>query len=313
MPKVATVIAIVGPTASGKSALALRLAERFDGEIVSMDSALVYRHMDIGTAKPTLAEQAAVPHHLLDLIDPTASYSAARFVTDCVAACMAIHARGKLPIIVGGTMLYFKAFVEGLDDLPSTDLVIRATVEADAAALGWPALHAQLATVDPATAARLQPTDAQRISRALEVWRIAGKPLSAYFSKDRAHTLPFRLIGISLEPSDRSVLHQRIAQRFDAMLGAGLLDELRALQQRYILEPNLPSMRCVGYRQAWQYLAGEIDYDALRETGIIATRQLCKRQLTWLRGMPDLHRLDCLQNDVFGAALRYLEPELSVV
>ena len=305
-----TVLAILGPTASGKSSLALELAQRYHGEIVSMDSALVYRGMDIGTAKPTRDEQAAVPHHLIDLIEPTASYSAARFVRDCLAACATIHARGKLPIITGGTMLYYKALVDGLDDLPESDLTIRATIEAEAATHGWPHLHAELAKVDPPTAARLHSTDAQRISRALEVFRMTARPLSAFFAHRPKPTLPFRLISLSLEPSDRAALHRRIEQRFDAMLKAGLLDEVRALRERYPLNLELPSMRCVGYRQAWQHLDSELDATALRETGIAATRQLAKRQLTWLKPMQGVERFDCLDPQTTAAAQSWLNERL---
>jgi tRNA dimethylallyltransferase len=296
-----SVVAVVGPTASGKTGLAIALAQAFGGEIISMDSALVYRGMDIGTAKPGMAERAGVTHHLIDIIDPTESYSAARFRTDALRLANEIRARGKLPIIIGGTMLYFKALREGLDDLPQADAPLRAEIEADAAARGWPALHADLARLDPVSGARLKPTDAQRIGRALEIIRLTGRPMSAAFTA-APEPLPFRLLALSLEPSDRAVLHTRIAARFDGMLAAGLVNEVAALRRQYTLFPKLPSMRCVGYRQAWEFLDGHIDIAQLREQGIIATRQLAKRQLTWLRGMTDLTRLDCLRPDLESAA-----------
>jgi tRNA dimethylallyltransferase len=275
--------ALIGPTASGKSTLAMELATEFPVEIVSMDSAQVYRGMDIGTAKPSAAERARVPHHLIDLIDPTERYSAGRFCTDAIAAIAGILARGRIPLVVGGTMLYYRALGGGLDELPQADLAVRGTINAEAAKRGWPALHRELAATDPATAARLEPNDAQRIQRALEVLRLTGQPLSA-LQRARPARLPFELRGFALVPQDRTVLHQRIAARFDAMLAAGLVDELRALRKRHALTPDLPSMRCVGYRQAWEYLEGNCDAAALREKGIAATRQLAKRQLTWLRG-----------------------------
>jgi tRNA dimethylallyltransferase len=276
-------IALAGPTASGKSALAMRLAERLPVEIVSVDSAQVFRGMDIGTAKPGAAERAAVPHHLIDILDPLEAYSAARFAADTVRLVREIGARGRLPLLVGGTMLYLKALVDGLDPLPQADAALRAELDARAGTQGWPALHAELSRVDPATAARLAPNDAQRIQRALEVWHLSGQPMSALHGRQRAAP-PLRLRLVSLEPVSRGWLHRRIAQRFDAMLGGGLLDEVRALRARGDLHAGLPSMRCVGYRQAWQALeAGQTG--GLREQGIAATRQLAKRQLTWLRGM----------------------------
>ena len=300
-PAAAPVIAVVGPTASGKTGLSIALAQAFNGEIISMDSALVYRGMDIGTAKPDTAERAGVPHHLIDVIDPTESYSAARFRDDTLALVEQIRARGRLPIIAGGTMLYFKALREGLDDLPQADPALREEIEADAAARGWPALHADLAQLDPPTAARLKPNDSQRVGRALEIIRLTGKPMSASLHKP-PQPLPFPLLALSLEPADRAVLHRRITLRFDAMLAAGLIDEVRQLRERYTLQPNLPSMRCVGYRQAWEFIDGSISRTQMRETGIIATRQLAKRQLTWLRGMDQLTRLDCLRADLHDTA-----------
>ncbi len=274
----------MGPTASGKSALAMALAERFYGEIVSVDSAQVYRGMDIGTAKPAAAEQARIPHHLIDVREPTQAYSAAMFVRDAQAAVAAIRGRGRLPILVGGTMLYFKALQEGLSTLPQADASIRAELDAWAARAGWPALHAELLRIDPVTAARLPPGDAQRIQRALEVQRITGLPLSQ-LQGHRAVTpaLLGESIPIALIPGDRAQLHATIAQRFDAMLAHGLVDELRGLRERHALTSAMPSMRCVGYRQAWSFIGGVIDAVTLREQGVAATRQLAKRQLTWLR------------------------------
>jgi tRNA dimethylallyltransferase len=276
-------ILLMGPTASGKSALALDLAERFGGEIVSVDSAQVYRGLDIGTAKPDAATRARVRHHLLDLIDPTEAYSAARFRRDALTATGEIRARGAVPILCGGTMLYFKALIEGLSSLPSADLELRAQLDAQAAREGWPALHAELARIDPVTAARLEPSDAQRIQRALEVWHLAGVPLSQLQGRRAGLEEIGPLIRIALLPSDRARLHRDIARRFEAMLVQGLVAELRGLRERYALAPGMPSMRSVGYRQAWAHLDGDIDAAELRTRGIAATRQLAKRQFTWLR------------------------------
>ena len=276
----------MGPTASGKSALALALARRFRAEIVSVDSAQVYRGMDIGTAKPDAATRASVRHHLIDVIDPVDAYSAARFRADAIAAIAGIRSRGAVPLVVGGTMLYFKSLQEGLSALPGADPAVRARLDARAAAQGWPALHAELARVDPVTAARLEATDAQRIQRALEVFEIAGRPLSQLQGAREAGDALGPAIAIALVPADRARLHAQIAERFDAMLAAGLVDELSGLRARHALTPELPSMRCVGYRQAWEYLERRIDAPTLRARGIAATRQLAKRQLTWLRAMP---------------------------
>jgi tRNA dimethylallyltransferase len=303
-------ILLMGPTASGKSALATTLESRFPVEIVSVDSAQVYRGMDVGTAKPTRAERAAVPHHLIDIIDPTESYSAARFRSDAIRVMSEIIARGRIPLLVGGTMLYFKALREGLSDLPESDADVRVQLDAEAAALGWPVLHAELASVDPETAARLKPTDAQRIQRALEIFRVTGKPMSQLLGREKPADLPFRLIELALVPSDRVVLHRRIEERFDAMLKAGLVEELRGLRKRYVLRSALPSMRCVGYRQAWQFLDGNIKRDELRDRGIFATRQLAKRQLTWLRATP-AERFDSLACDPFPAVAVFVERELA--
>jgi tRNA dimethylallyltransferase len=293
-------VAIMGPTASGKTAAALAIASEIACEIISVDSALVYRGMDVGTAKPTPEQRAQVPHHLIDILDPGQSYSVRQFRDDALRLTNDILARGRLPLLVGGTMLYFKGLRDGLDDLPVADPVVRARLDEQAARLGVPALHARLQTVDPATAARLKPNDAQRIQRALEIFELTGQPMSSLLARAAPVTLPFSLLPVSLEPSDRAVLHARIAARFDAMLadtGHGLLAEVAALRARGDLHPGLPSMRCVGYRQAWEYLDGKIDLTSLRETGIAATRQLAKRQLTWLRSMDDRVVVDCLDPD----------------
>lgn len=291
----------MGPTASGKSALAASLARRFPVEIVSVDSAQVYRGMDVGTAKPTPAERASLPHHLIDILDPTEAYSAARFRADALAAVREIASRGSVPLLVGGTMLYFKALREGLSDLPQADPHLRTAIEADARARGWPALHAELARVDPQTAARLQPADAQRIQRALEIWHATGVPMSQLIG-GRKGGPPLRLVQIALVPGDRAALHRRIEARFEKMLADGLVEELGALRKRYALHAGLPSMRCVGYRQAWAHLEGEYDRATLRDRGIFATRQLAKRQLTWLRSTPDAIALDCLASDLDARA-----------
>jgi tRNA dimethylallyltransferase len=299
-------LAIAGPTASGKTAAALALAavlakRKVACEIISVDSALVYRSMDIGTAKPTTEEQALLPHHLIDTLAPTESYSAAEFVRDTTRLVSEIRARGALPLLVGGTMLYFKALLHGLDDMPAAHPEVRAAIDARAAELGWPALHAELARVDPVTAARLAPGDSQRIQRALEVWEVTQRPLSSFHTSrsspvDNPVITPGGLF--SLEPEHRSWLHTRIALRFDAMLKAGFLDEVRMLRARGDLHLDLPSMRCVGYRQAWEALdeeaaRGKLNLSLLREKGIAATRQLAKRQITWLRSMPERHAIAC--------------------
>ena len=298
-------LALVGPTASGKTAIALALAAEWPIEIISVDSALVYQGMDIGTAKPTLAERQAVVHHLIDIRDPAQSYSAADFARDATALIADIRGRGKLPLLVGGTMLYIKALIEGLDDLPLADPAVRADIEEEAHDRGWPALHAELALVDPPTAQRLPPHDSQRIARALEVWRITGKPLSSFFGTTRVAGP--RVALLSLEPQDRKWLHQRIEQRFDAMLEHGLVDEVKALRSRGDLQADLPSMRCVGYRQAWEAL-NDIEEGIplatamrlMRERGIAASRQLAKRQLTWLRGMPLRNVVACDSDTVLA-------------
>ncbi|NYE61773.1 tRNA dimethylallyltransferase [Duganella sp. 1224] len=307
-------VAIMGPTASGKTAAALAIAERIPSEIISVDSALVYRGMDIGTAKPTKDELAAVPHHLIDIIDPLDAYSVAQFRKDTLRLVDDISARGKLPLLVGGTMLYFKGLADGLDDLPGADPAVRAALDEEAARVGWPAMHARLAAVDPDTAARLAPADAQRIQRALEIHALSGKPMSELLAQREHVALPFDLLSFALEPSDRAVLHQRIARRFDIMLEetpqGNLITEVEALRRRGDLHLGLPSIRCVGYRQAWEYLDGSIDYATMRETGIIATRQLAKRQLTWLRAMPERVVLDCLAPDPAGSMLARIADRL---
>jgi tRNA dimethylallyltransferase len=303
-------VAIMGPTASGKTAAALAIAREIPSEIISVDSALVYREMDIGTAKPTPQELAAVPHHLIDIIDPLDAYSVMQFRTDTLRLVAEIAARGRLPLLVGGTMMYFKGLTDGLDDLPTADAGVRAALDAEAARIGWPGMHAKLRTLDPGTAGRLAPTDAQRINRALEIIELTGQPMSALLARRAKPELPFELVSFALEPSDRAVLHKRIALRFDQMLGdsddEGIVAEVARLRARGDLSPNLPSMRCVGYRQSWDYLDGKIDRAGLRETGIIATRQLAKRQLTWLRAMPDRIVVDCLGRDPTGEILSHV-------
>ena len=307
-------IGLAGPTASGKSDAAIALAAHWPIEIISVDSALVYRGMDIGTAKPDAATRAALPHHLIDLIDPRDAYSAAAFVADATRLIDAIRARGRLPLLVGGTMLYFKALQQGIAPMPAADAALRAQLDAEARERGWPALHAELARVDALTAARLAPHDAQRIQRALEVFRATGRPLSSFHADTPAGAAAAGGALIALEPSSRGWLHERIARRFDAMLAAGFIDELRQLRARGDLHTGLPSMRCVGYRQAWQLFDEGVfdegrldasDRDAaalalLRERGIAATRQLAKRQLTWLRSMPQRHVIACDAADANG-------------
>jgi tRNA dimethylallyltransferase len=285
-----TAYALLGPTASGKSKLALELAAQRPIEIVSVDSALVYRGMDIGTAKPSITERAAVAHHLIDIVEPDHSYSTGRWRSDAIRAVMEIFQRKRIPLLVGGTMLYYRALIAGLDSLPQADAAIRAAIDAEAKERGWPALHAELKKVDPRAAQRISPNDAQRIQRALEVWRLTGKPLSALQGAAQSN-LPFQLKGFALLP-EREALHERIARRFDAMLQAGLVNEVKRLRARYRLTAGMPSMRAVGYRQIWQCLENEISELEARERAIAATRQLAKRQLTWLRSLPGLLRLD---------------------
>jgi len=311
----ASAIVLLGPTASGKTAAALALAQALPIEIISVDSALVYRDMDIGTAKPGAAEQAQCPHHLIDVVSPEEAYSAARFRSEALRLMDEITARGRVPVLAGGTMLYFKALRDGLSALPAADPALRREIDEEAARLGWPALHAALARLDPEAAARLEPGDAQRIQRALEIVRLTGRPLAESYAQRDMAPPALRLLPIALAPSDRAVLHARIEARFDQMLAAGLVDEVRMLRARYRLDPAMPSMRCVGYRQVWEYLDGESDVDTMRARGIAATRQLAKRQLTWQRQFrerwPEWMELDCLRPDlaaaVCEAALRILE------
>ena len=287
----------MGPTASGKSALALECAQRLGGEIVSVDSALVYRGLEIGAAKPTAQERALVPHHLIDLRDPWQPYSAAEFASDARSAIADIVSRDRLPILAGGTGLYFHALLHGLSPMPNADPALRAQIAIEAGARGWTALHAELASVDPQAAARIHATDAQRIQRALEVWRLSGKPISAWQRERTDSPLPLRVFKIVLAPRDRAVLHARIERRFDAMLEAGFLDEVRALRALPVLQAHpspleLPAIRAVGYRQAWEYLDGNTNAAEFRDRAIFATRQLAKRQLTWLRGELDARWFD---------------------
>jgi tRNA dimethylallyltransferase len=303
-------LCLAGPTASGKTAVAMAFARAMARErpveIISVDSALVYRGMDIGTAKPSAAERAEVPHHLIDVLDPAQAYSAARFVADAQRLILEVTQRGHLPLLVGGTMLYFKALREGLDAMPEADAGVRERIDAEAAARGWPALHAELVRVDPATAARLAPADAQRIQRALEVWRLTGQPLSAWHrAGSRNAPAESALPMVSLEPASRAWLHERIAERFDAMLAAGLANEVSALRARGDLHAGLPAMRCVGYRQAWEALeTGR--HEGLRDRAVAATRQLAKRQLTWLRSMPSRCVVECDAPGALAASLRAL-------
>jgi tRNA dimethylallyltransferase len=300
---------LMGPTASGKTAVALQLAGLFPVEIVSVDSAQVYRGMDVGTAKPDAHVRARVPHHLIDILEPTEAYSAGRFRADALGLCAEIHARGAIPLLAGGTMLYFRALTRGLADLPAAQPAIRAEIEARAAREGWPRLHAELALLDPASAARLEPTDAQRIQRALEVHRVTGRALSELQARAAAPAPQIDALSISLEPSDRAVLHARIAARFDAMLASGLVEEVEGLRRRHRLEAGLPSMRAVGYRQVWDTLEGRAPFETLAARGAAATRQLAKRQLTWLRSLGGSHhgienrveRFDCLRPDLAQA------------
>ncbi|HWK69617.1 MAG TPA: tRNA (adenosine(37)-N6)-dimethylallyltransferase MiaA [Burkholderiaceae bacterium] len=292
------VLCLAGPTASGKSAAALALARRWPVEIIVMDSATIYRGMDIGTAKPSREEQARVPHHLLDIRDPAQSYSAAEFQRDAGTLIADIAARGRLPLLCGGTMLYYKALREGLNELPAADAAVRADIDREARDMGWPELHRRLSRYDPDTAARLAPNDSQRLQRAIEIYRVSGRPMSEWLKDPPLRHGDMRqFVTISLEPSDRLALHTRIAQRYQAMMDQGLLDEVRALHRRPDLHTGLPSVRCVGYRQLWDYLDGKNGLSQAVEQAIAATRQLAKRQLTWLRSLPQRHTVDCLDPD----------------
>lgn len=301
-------IFLMGPTASGKTGTAVNLYQRLPVELISVDSALVYRDMDIGTAKPEPELLAQAPHHLINVISPTETYSAAQFRTDALRLMADITARGKLPLLVGGTMLYFKALEGGLSQLPEANPQVRQLIEHEAAQIGWPAMHAKLAEVDPDTATRLQPNDVQRIERALEVYRLTGQSMTALHQASVTEKLPYRLLKIALVPSDRKVLHDRIAQRFDQMLTDGFLDEVRMLLKKYpALNSDSTSMRCVGYRQALECLAGSDQFSEFRDKGIFATRQLAKRQLTWLRGMTDVVEVDCLSPQLHELVYREIK------
>jgi len=303
-------IFLMGPTASGKSKVACDLVRALPCELISVDSAQVYRHMDIGTAKPDAATLRETPHHLIDIIEPDDTYSAARFREDALTLMREICERGNIPLLVGGTMLYFRTLTEGLAELPAADAAVRMVIDTMAEKSGWPALHEQLASVDPETAARLQPGDAQRIQRALEVYYITDKPMSALLKKPKYVYFPYVPLKVALVPADRAELHERIAERFELMLELGLIGELRSLRAQYALDAAMPSMRCVGYRQVWDYLDGNIGLATLREKAIAATRQLAKRQLTWLRSMQDVMEFDCLQSDVSDRVLAYLRTRL---
>jgi tRNA dimethylallyltransferase len=299
------IICLMGPTASGKTDLAVELVERLPLEIISVDSAMVYKGMDIGTAKPDAETLRRAPHRLIDFLDPAEPYSAARFCEDAVREIEDIGRTGKTPLLVGGTMMYFRSLLQGLAELPAADDAVRAALAAEAEAIGWQELHRQLAAVDPQAAARIHPNDPQRISRALEVYRLTGVPLSEWIQQP-TQTLPYQPILLGLVPSDRAILHARIAWRFEHMLEKGLVDEVRMLYERGDLDIDMPAIRAVGYRQVWQYLQGDLDYQSMLEKGIVATRQLAKRQLTWLRSMPDLKNIDCLNKGLAEEALKIL-------
>ncbi len=303
-------IILLGPTASGKTAVASELVKSLSCEVISVDSAQVYKGMDIGTAKPDAETLKLVPHHLIDIIEPHESYSAAKFREDALTLMREISERGNIPLLTGGTMMYFKSLIEGMNELPEADPMVRLLIDTMAEEYGWPAVHAKLAEVDPQTAARLDPNDTQRVQRALEIFHITGKPMAEWLAKPKYVYFPYTPMKISLVPSDRSVLHERIATRFDAMLEAGLVREVKELREEYALEGSMPSMRCVGYRQTWQHLNGEFGLAELREQGIAATRQLAKRQLTWIRSMEDMTEFDCLSPELADMVLQYIRHEL---
>lgn len=304
-------ILLMGPTCSGKTRVALELMQKLPCEIISVDSAQIYRHMDIGTAKPDPATLKRAPHHLINIIEPTERYSAAQFREDALRLMAEISARKRIPLLTGGTMLYFKTLREGLSELPQADPAIRAVIDAMAEQAGWPALHEELARLDPATAARLEPTDSQRIQRALEVCYLTGQPMSRILRQSEIAAMPYRAAAVALMPDDRVVLHKRIAERFNRMLESGLIEEVNWLRSHYALQRSMPSMRCVGYRQVWQHLDGELDYQGLREKGIAATRQLAKRQLTWLRAMEKVKTFDCLAEDLPQRVFIHLQQQLN--
>ncbi|NVK40954.1 MAG: tRNA (adenosine(37)-N6)-dimethylallyltransferase MiaA [Oceanospirillaceae bacterium] len=301
-------IFLMGPTAAGKTALAMALHDRLPCDIISVDSALIYRGMDIGTAKPTADELARYPHRLVDICDPAESYSAARFREDALAEMARISAAGRIPLLVGGTMLYFNALQHGLADLPRADADVRARLERDAASHGWPEMHRRLAQVDPESAERLKPMDSQRIQRALEVYELSGRPMSELWREQQRTALPYNLVSMAVMPQARAELHRRIELRYDQMLQQGLVDEVeRVLHARGDLDPSYPSVRCVGYRQVWEYLEGRWDYETMRYKGIVATRQLAKRQITWLRGWDDLHSLETNDPELVAKALKLVD------
>jgi len=305
-------IFIMGPTASGKTALACALYDALDCELISVDSALVYKGMDIGTAKPTAEEQQQYPHHLIDIRDPSEPYSAADFREDVLPLMADITARGKIPVLVGGTMLYFKFLIEGAAGLPEADETIRQQIEGEAKEKGWPAIHAKLAEVDPQSADRLNPNDPQRIQRALEVFLLTGKPLSQHWAEQEAQTIPYNVVQFAISPKERKTLHERIELRFEQMLQHGFLEEVRDLYHRGDLHENLPSIRAVGYRQVWDYLDGRLSYDDMVQKGIVATRQLAKRQITWLRSWKDLHWLESEDPQLVLTAMEHLQSLISL-
>lgn len=302
------VIFVMGPTASGKTDLAMRLCDTLPCDLISVDSAMIYRNMDIGTAKPTPDELRAYPHRLVDILDPAEAYSAAQFRADALAEIADIQSRGRIPLLVGGTMLYFNALQQGLANLPEADPKLRARLEAEAAELGWPAMHKRLAEVDPEGARRLKPTDAQRLQRALEVFELTGRAISDHWREQAEAKLPFDILPLALMPQDRSKLHQRIEKRFDLMLAAGFEEEVRQLWERGDLHERMPSIRCVGYRQMWSWFNDEYDRDTMRYKGVVATRQLAKRQLTWLRSWPDVNWLDSEASNLVSHALKLADP-----
>jgi len=303
-------IFIMGPTASGKTALACALYDELDCELISVDSALVYKDMNIGTAKPTKEELAQYPHHLIDIRDPSEPYSAADFREDVLPLMADITARGKIPVLVGGTMLYFKFLLEGAADLPEADEAIRKQIEDEALEKGWPAIHAKLAEVDPESAQRLNPNDPQRLQRALEVYQITGKTLSEHWAQQQAQAIPYNVVQFAISPKERQTLHERIELRFKQMLEQGFVEEVRKLYQRDDLHENLPAIRAVGYRQVWDYLEGKLSYDEMLFKGIVATRQLAKRQVTWLRGWKDLNWLESEDPNLVRNALSIIDSQL---
>jgi len=302
------VIFVMGPTASGKTDLAMRLCDTLSCDLISVDSAMIYRNMDIGTAKPTPDELRAYPHRLVDILDPAEAYSAAQFRADALAEIADIQSRGRIPLLVGGTMLYFNALQQGLANLPEADPELRARLEAEAVEQGWLAMHKRLAEVDPEGARRLKPTDAQRLQRALEVFELTGRPISDHWREQAEAKLPFDILPLALMPQDRSKLHQRIEKRFDLMLAAGFEEEVRQLWERGDLHERMPSIRCVGYRQMWSWFNDEYDRDTMRYKGVVATRQLAKRQLTWLRSWPDVNWLDSEASNLVSHALKLVDP-----